>query len=55
MTHTDYNVWFLDAGIEANLPYTVRVTDIYGNQVTDAVSGSPGQIVDGTQQLPVCQ
>jgi expansin (peptidoglycan-binding protein) len=55
MTHTDYNVWFLDAGLAISSPYQLRVTDIYGNQVTDTVAGSPGQVVNGGAQLPVCE
>jgi expansin (peptidoglycan-binding protein) len=55
MTHTDYNVWYLDAGVAITSPYTVRVTDIYGNQLVDTVTGSPGQVVNGGQQLPVCE
>jgi expansin (peptidoglycan-binding protein) len=55
MTHTDYNVWSLDAGLAINSPYQVRVTDIYGNQVTETVSGSPGQVVPGSSQFPVCE
>jgi expansin (peptidoglycan-binding protein) len=51
-----YNVWDLPGKTGAGPgPFTFRVTDIYNHVLTDTnIALSPGQIVSGQAQFPLC-
>lgn len=54
LSRADYNVWSTTTNIGSG-PYTIRVTDLYGNVIEDTISLSPGQTITGTKQFPACK
>jgi hypothetical protein len=53
LTHTDYNTYELKSG-NGTGAMTFRLTDIYNHIITDTVTMSPGQIVQGAKQFAAC-
>jgi expansin len=53
LTHTNYNTYELTSGAGTGA-LTFRLTDIYNHVVTDTVTMSAGQIVNGNVQFPAC-
>jgi len=53
LSHTNYNTYTLDSGAGTGM-LTFRLTDIYNHVVTDTVTMTPGQIVNGNVQFAAC-
>ena len=53
LTHTNYNTYTLDSGAGTGM-LTFRLTDIYNHVVTDTVTLTAGQIVNGNVQFAAC-
>jgi expansin (peptidoglycan-binding protein) len=53
LTHTNYNTYELKDGAGTGM-LSFRLTDIYNHVVTDTVSMTPGQIVQGNVQFAAC-
>ncbi|MEO6602892.1 MAG: hypothetical protein ABIQ16_23610, partial [Polyangiaceae bacterium] len=53
LTHTNYNTYELKTGAGIGA-LTFRLTDIYNHIVTETVTLSPGQIVQGNKQFAAC-